>query len=279
MGFDSETEFERALIKELTRNGWTEVLHYPNEADLIKNWANILFQNNKGIDKLNNQPLTDGEMRQILDYIQEHHSPLALNGFINGKSVTVTRDNPNDPLHYGKEVSLIIYDRLEIAAGKSCYQIAEQPRYEHHDDILPNRRGDFMMLINGMPVIHVELKSSKVPAIQSANQISKYSHEGLFTGIFSLVQIFVAMNPEEMLYFANPGQDGVFNRDYYFHWADFNNEPINDWKQLASVFLSIPMAHQMIGFYTVADQGDGILKVLRSYQYYAANAISTRWQR
>ena len=84
------------------------------------------------------------------------------------------------------------------------------------------------------------------------------------------------MNPEETLYFANPGPEGAFNSNYYFHWADFNNEPINDWKKIGSTLLSIPMAHQLIGFYTVADDADGVLKVMRSYQYYASNAISDR---
>lgn len=91
-----------------------------------------------------------------------------------------------------------------------------------------------------------------------------------------MVQVFVAMEPEESVYFANPGMDGKFNKDYYFHWADFNNEPINDWKKVASLLLSIPMAHQLIGYYTVADDADGVLKVMRSYQYYAANAISDK---
>lgn len=148
--------------------------------------------------------------------------------------------------------------------------------------MLNDRRGDLMLLINGMPVIHIELKRSGVPVSQAYNQIEKYSFEGVFTGLFSLVQVFVAMNPEETRYFANPGPDGKFNTDYYFHWADFNNEPINDWKAIASSLLSIPMAHQLIGFYTVADNADGVLKVMRSYQYYAASAISdvvskTKW--
>ena len=56
----------------------------------------------------------------------------------------------------------------------------------------------------------------------------------MFSGLVSRVQIFVAMNPEETVYFANPGTDGKFNTDYYFHWADFNNEPINYWKEIAS---------------------------------------------
>jgi len=84
------------------------------------------------------------------------------------------------------------------------------------------------------------------------------------------------MEPNESVYFANPGMEGKFNKDYYFHWADFNNEPINDWKQIASTLLSIPMAHQLIGLYTVADDADGVLKVMRSYQYYAAHAISDK---
>lgn len=277
MGFNSEKDFEDALIRELICHGWSEdVLMYPTEQELINNWAEILFKNNSGIDRLNDQPLTEGEMGQLLEQIRELGNPVALNGFINGKTVSITRDNEKDKLHFGKEVSLTVYDRHEVAAGQSCYQIARQPKFKSKNRILPDRRGDFMLLINGMPVIHVELKSSKVPALQAANQIEKYSHEGVFSGLFSLVQIFVAMNPEEMVYFANPGKDGVFNRNYFFHWANFNNVPVNDWKEIVSQFLYIPMAHMMIGYYTVADNADGVLKVLRSYQYYAASAISNK---
>lgn len=276
MAFAKESDFENALIKMLTEScGWeSEVLQYKTEKDLLRNWANILFDNNRSIDRLNDYPLTDGEMQQIIEQIETLRTPLKLNGFINGKSVSITRDNPDDKAHFGKEVSLKIYDRQEIAAGQSRYQIAQQPKFTAKTSILPNRRGDFVLLINGMPVIHVELKKSGVPVSQAYNQIEKYSHEGVFTGLFSLVQVFVAMNPEEAVYFANPGPEGKFNPDFYFHWADFNNEPIDDWKTLASTLLSIPMAHQLIGFYTVADDSDGILKVMRSYQYYAANKIS-----
>jgi len=282
--FNKESEFEQALIKILTQKGWEkEIIKYPTEKDLIKNWANILFDNNRGIDRLNNYTLTDGEMEQIMEQIVALRTPLKLNGFINGKTVSITRDNPDDVLHFGKEISLKIYDRREIAAGQSRYQIVHQPNFPTKSKILNDRRGDIMLLINGMPVVHIELKRSGMPVSQAYHQIEKYSNEGIFTGLFSLVQIFVAMCPDETRYFANPGPEGKFNPDYYFHWADFNNEPINDWKSIASYFLSIPMAHQLIGFYTVADDSDGVLKVMRSYQYYAANAISdkvskTKWE-
>lgn len=283
MTFKNELEFEKALIKILSEKGWEEeVLENYTEKQLIENWASILFENNRGIDRLNNYPLTDGEMMQILETIESLKTPLKLNGFINGKTVTIKRDHPEDVAHFGKEISLKIYDRREIAAGQSRYQIARQPRFPNKNKILNDRKGDFMLLINGMPVIHVELKKSDIPVSQASYQIEKYSYEGVFTGLFSLIQIFVAMTPEETIYFANPGPEGRFNKDFYFHWADFNNEPINNWKDVASSLLSIPMAHQLIGFYTVADNSDGVLKVMRSYQYYAANAISdkvskTKW--
>ena len=266
------------MIHELRQRGWgdADVIKNPSEVDLLANWKQILFENNRGKDRLNEFPLTDGEMQQIMEQITALRTPLKLNGFINGKTVAITRDNRDDTLHFGKEVSLKIYDRHEIAAGQSRYQIAQQPRYARGGQLLNDRRGDLLLLINGMPVIHIELKRSGVAVSQAYNQIEKYSREGIFTGLFSLIQIFVAMEPAEALYFANPGPDGAFNKDYAFHWADFNNEPVNEWKTFTSSLLSIPMAHQLIGFYTVADESDGVLKVMRSYQYYAAHAISDK---
>ncbi len=276
MQFNSEVEFEKAVIEKLIECGWEkDVIYYPTEEELIDNWADILFKNNQHIDRLNDCPLTKTEMDQIIEQIIALQSPMKLNGFINGKSVAIKRDNLDDKLHFGKEVSLKIYDRQEIALGESRYQIVSQPKFKTKSAILNDRRGDLMLLINGMPVIHMELKRSGVEVSQAYNQIEKYSHEGVFRGIFSLIQVFVAMQPEETKYFANPGE-GKFNQDFYFHWADFNNELINYWSDVVANLLNIPMAHQLIGFYTVADSSDGILKVMRSYQYYAANGIADK---
>lgn len=277
MTFNDELEFEKNVIDLLTENGWEKnILKNKTEKDLIENWANILFENNNIKDRLNDCRLTEGEMWQIIDQINQLRTPLKLNGFINGGSVTIKRDNEEDKLHFGKEISLKIYDRAEIIGGQSRYQIAEQPIFKAKNNIFPNRRGDFMLLINGMPLFHIELKKSGIPVSQACNQIKKYAHEGVYTGLFSLVQIFVVMNPEETKYFANPGPDNEFNEKYFFHWADFNNNHINDYKQITSTLLHIPTAHQLIGFYTVADNTDGILKIMRSYQYYAANGIADR---
>ena len=115
MIFNKESDFEEALIKILSEKGWEkEVLKNYSEQDLLQNWANILFENNRDIDRLNDYPLTDGEMQQILEQIKNLRTPLKLNGFINGKSVSVIRDNPDDKLHFGKEVKETISRVLKI---------------------------------------------------------------------------------------------------------------------------------------------------------------------
>lgn len=274
--YNDELQFEHDFIRSLQEKGWNDgVLKNPTEKDLLNNWARILFENNRQIDRLNDYPLTDGEIGQIIEQINKLKYPIKLNNFINGGTISIVRDNENDKIHFGKEVSLKIYDKQEIAAGQSRYQIAEQPIFHKKSSVLNSRRGDVMLLINGMPLFHIELKKSNISVKQATNQIEKYSHEGIYSsGIYQLVQIFVAMTPEETVYFSNPGPSGTFNPSFYFHWENFNNEVINNWKEITSKLLSIPMAHQLIGFYTVADDTDNVLKVMRSYQYYAANKIS-----
>lgn len=269
--FNKEADFENALIALLSTKSWEkEVLRYPTEEKLIANWQEHLNKTNQHIDKLD-VPLLRTEMNQILEQVQALKTPYALNGFINGKTVAIKRENEKSR-HFGKEVSLDIFDREEISAGKSRYQIAQQPRFSPRSDLYPKQRGDLMLLINGMPMFHIELKRSGVPISQATNQIERYHKAGAFSGIFSLVQVFVAMTQEECRYFANTS--GQLNPAFYFRWADFNNVYMNDWDKVATHFLSIPMAHQFIGDYTIADAKDEQLKVLRSYQYYAVNKIA-----
>ena len=272
MPYNDELLFEKDLVKYLyTSCGWEKnVIKNPTEDDLIDNWAKILFDNNNDVDHLNGHPLTKGEMQQIISIVDSLKSPYKLNSFINGGSVTITRDNPDDPDNFGKPVTLKIYSRNEIAAGSSRYQIVEQPRFKTTNNVYPSRRGDVMLLINGMPVYHIELKKSNVDITHAERQIEKYMANNAFTGIFSLVQVFIAMNPEDAVYYANPGPQGKFNPLYYFHWTDSQNNYIREWNKFAHSLLMIPRAHEIIGFYTVPDGSDGILKVLRPYQIYAA---------
>ena len=84
MIFSKEADFEEALIKVLVEHGWENtILKNPTEDDLLRNWANILYENNRGIDRLNDYPLTDSEMKQVLDQVISLRTPLKLSGFIN----------------------------------------------------------------------------------------------------------------------------------------------------------------------------------------------------
>lgn len=283
MTFRTEQQFEDALIHMLvTQKGWSGgVLKNPTEQDLVDNWARLLSRMNNQKDRLNGVPLNNDEMNQVIQQINNQQTPLLKNEFINGESISIKRENKADKDHYGKEVSLKLFDKKEIAGGDSNYQIAQQPRFVSKDKVKGDNRGDYMLLINGMPVIHVELKRSGVPISNAVNQIQRYIHNGAFsTGIYSLVQIFAVMTPNEMRYFANPGNDPAahINPNYIFKWANFYNEHIGDWKKIADTFLSIPLAHQLIGYYTVADKADGVLKVLRSYQINAVKEIVDRIQ-
>lgn len=279
--FEKEKDFEETLIKFLKKEcAWDGgVLKYPTEQDLLDNWARIIYQRNCDPDVLGDYRLTDGEMDQIIAQVESLRTPYKLNGLINGKTVTIRRDNEQDERHFGQDVSLVIFDeptKKEDGNGKrgNIYQIAQQPYFESLNPTVGEKRGDLMLLINGMPLIHVELKRTGVDVSEAWRQIELYSHNGVFAhGIYALIQVFVAMTPEETLYFANPGPDGEFDSNYFFHWGDFDNEPVNEWSEVARDLLIIPMAHELISLFCVADERDEKLKVMRSYQIWAVRKI------
>ena len=284
--FDKESEFESALCDLLTQHSWDpEVLMHPTEEELVDNWAKIIYSMNREQEKLGSYPLTSTEMQQIIDQVNMWHTPYEINRRINGREIQIKRDNPEDTQNCGKEVYLKIFDPEEISAGQSRYQIVRQPHFRTAHPLAGDRRGDLMLLINGMPLFHIELKRSRKDVAEAIFQQKRYMHEGVFSrGIFSMVQIFVAMTPECTRYFANPGSEDGFVKENQFHWADFNNDEIFDWQRVATELLMIPMAHQLIGYYTIADDKDQTLKVLRSYQYHAVTSIcdathNTDWNR
>ena len=277
--YEHELPFEKDLVNLLVNEkGWVDGFFMnPSEEDLIKNWADIIYHNNRKPERLGDYRLTEGEIAQLMEQIDNAVTPLQKNELITNGELQIVRDNPEHKDMFGKTVTLYIFDRNEIARGRSKYQIARQPQFPTADPIMRDRRGDVMLLINGLPVIHVELKSSKGNLHTALDQLQTYSDLGIYNkGLFSLVQIFVAMTPEDMRYLANPGFGVKFNKDLIFNWADADNIPQTHWKYIAETFLSIPMAHQLIGYYTVADKGDNTLKVLRSYQYYAADRIAKK---
>lgn len=286
-GRHGELNFEADFIEQLKTVGWdNHVLHNPTNDDLIRNFRQIINQNN--IARLDSIPLSDSEMSQIMDVINnKYNTPVAANVFINGKTLAIKCDVVRPSYNLGDEIYLDIFQSSEVAGGRSVYQIAEQPMFKtgaKYND----RRGDVMLLINGLPLIHIELKASGHDITEATTQIQKYMNENVFVGMFGLVQVFFAMTPEDVVYFANANP--IVNNAFIFHWGDMNNDSIRDWQELIkgpNQILSIPEAHQLIAYYTTAsipknDHGcienlnAGILMVGRSYQIHAIQNIVRR---
>ena len=278
-GSHGELNFEADVVELLTKAGWEkEILKNKTVPELIENWREILFERNR--KTLNNVPLSDDEMDRVMDTVRlQANTPVKANHFINGRPIAIKRDlNSPDTQHAGHEVYLDLFSAAEIAGGSSRYQIAEQT-YFSTDPQYNDRRGDITLLINGMPVIHMELKASGVDVSEATNQIIKYANEGVWTGFMGLVQVFWAMTPEDAVFFANAGDARNFNSEFFFRWGDRDNNVVKDWRELITGeyhILSIPEAHKLIGYYTVADTAKDVLKVCRSYQYAAIRAIVGR---
>ena len=140
--FDKELEFEKALCELLPKHGWSDnILHHSTEQELIDNWAGIIYDMNREMERLGNYPLTSSEMQQIIDQVNMCGSPYKVNKFINGKFVCIKRDNPADTLNCGKEVYLKIFDPAEISSGQSRYQSVRQPRFRASNPLAGDRRG------------------------------------------------------------------------------------------------------------------------------------------
>lgn len=279
-GPHGELNFEADFISALQSAGWVEVLKNKTEKELIENWRKIISERNTGV--LNGVPLSESEMSLVVSDMRNKVSlgPCSTNRYIIDSNITIRRDIDSlDTEHQGKDVILDIFQGPEAAGGTSRYQIVEQPIFERADDNHPDRRGDVMLLINGMPVIHIELKTAAAGIEEAYNQIKKYAGEGIFSGFFGLIQVFWCITPEDAYYLANPGEASKFNDKFRFHWGDEKNNLIKDWRQLItgkSHILSIPEAHKMIAYYCAADMGQNILLVCRSYQYHSIKKIVAR---
>ena len=230
-----EADFEKDVVAKLNACGWTGganypfVLEYPTEEELIQNWANIIFEHNR--KELNNVPLNQDEIDKLLLKIRGK-TPCEINRIINSRLIDLIRSNKTDTENYNKTVYLEIYDRKKIQDGETVFQIVRQPVFERKTSIDRDRRGDLMLLINGMPLYHLELKRSDVPWEAAFNQLRLYHSEGIYSGFFSFVQIFVAMTPEESRYFANPGEYTKFNKNFAFKWAKERNVEVLEWERL-----------------------------------------------
>jgi len=266
-----EAMIEQKLIEQLVYGDsqWTYREDLKTEADLWANFKYILEQNNKG--RLNGQNLSDSEFEQVKNQLQFSSFYKAGEWLVgeNGKvQVHVQRDT--ERLH------LVVMNHEHIAGGSSVYEVINQySALKSEDDVTVterDRRFDVTLMINGLPMIHIELKNKQHSYMDGFWQIKKYIGEGKFTGIFSAVQMFVISNGVNTKYFS-AASDTELNPKFISGWLDADNNPVADYLDFAKSVLRIPEAHEMIARYTVLDEDAKRLILLRPYQIHAIESI------
>ena len=266
-----ESIIEKKLIDQLVYGDsqWTYREDLKTEEELWDNFRYILEQNNK--DRLNGEPLTDAEFEQVKNQLQFSSFYKAGEWLVgeNGKvQVHVQRDT--ERLH------LVVMNHEHIAGGSSVYEVINQYSALKSDENSKaparDRRFDVTLLINGLPLIHIELKNKQHSYKEAFEQIKKYIGEGKFTGIFSAVQMFVISNGVDTKYFS-AASDMELNFKFVSGWLDKYNNPVTDYLDFARNVLRIPEAHEMIARYTVLDEEAKRLILLRPYQIHAIEAI------
>ena len=266
-----ESMIEEKLIEQLIYGDsqWTYREDLKTEEDLWANFRYILEQNNK--DRLDGEGLSDSEFEQVKNQLQFSSFYKAGEWLVgeNGKvMVHVQRDM--EKLH------LVVMNHEHIAGGSSVYEVINQYKALKSDDEdstdVRDRRFDVTLMINGLPMIHIELKNKQHSYMDGFWQIKKYIGEGKFTGIFSAVQMFVVSNGVDTRYFAAAG-DTELNPKFMSGWVDRKNNPVSDYLSFAKSVLRIPQAHEMIARYTVLDEDSRRLILLRPYQIHAIESI------
>ena len=267
-----EKTIEDKLIEQLTegKSQWTYRPDLHTEEELWANLRSILERGNKAV--LDGKPLTDQEFEQVknqLSFATFYDAAKWIAGENGIAHVYVQRDT--------ETVQLTALKRDDIAGGSSVYEVINQYRAlkDDEEDIhSQNRRFDVSLLINGIPLIHIELKNRQHSYLDGFRQIRKYIREGKFTGIFSAVQMFVVSNAVDTKYFAAASEEEL-NEKFLSGWEDFANNPVTDYLKFAENVLKIPEAHQMVMKYAVLDQEARKILLLRPYQIHAIEAVRT----
>lgn len=275
--YQDEAEIEHRLIDVLGegRNQWTYRPDIKSEDALWENLRAKVVQNN--LSELEDIPLTDKEFESIkLALLSKTQTPFEAAKWLKGENGIARLVIQREDTSLG-ELSLIIYSNREIGGGISTYEVVHQiaKRREHIDS--RDRRFDVTLLINGLPIVQIELKkvTAKDGVYQAFNQIKKYAEEGLFkNNIFSTLQLFVVSNEQTTRYFANALSKDMHQK-LLFSWRTSDNKKVDHLYEFCKQVLNIPDAHRLIAHYTIVsdDQDNKHLMVLHPYQIHAIEAL------
>ncbi|MCL1949503.1 MAG: type I restriction endonuclease subunit R [Turicibacter sp.] len=268
--YTGELKIENDMIRQLVEgeSQWTYRKELVTEDLLWNNFFQILESNN--VSKLDGHPLTEQEKNQVknqLNFVNYYEAAKWISGENGIAKVQVQREDAT--------LGTIRLDTLwrdNVAGGHSCYEVVNQVVRDKANPEDSNRRLDVTLLINGLPMIQIELKRRSEPFMDAFRQIQKYDKEGKFRGIFSSLQMFVVSNGTETRYIA-AARENKLNDQFLTKWVDEDNLPVTGLMEFADEVLSIPRAHQMVMQYSVIDDAKKALILLRPYQIHAIEKV------
>lgn len=270
INYTDELEIEKQMIEQLTsgESQWTYRKELNTEELLWDNFFEKLEQNNVRV--LDGNPLTKQEKEQIknqLNFVNYYEAAKWIVGENGIAKVQVQREDAA----LGT-IRLEVLWRDNVAGGKSSYEVVNQVIREKTRQENKDRRLDVTLLINGLPMIHIELKRRSEPFMAAFHQIKKYDKEGNFRGIYSTTQMFVVSNGTDTRYIA-AARENKINDQFLIKWVDENNVPVTNLTEFTAQVLSIPRAHQMVMQYAVIDEDKKALILLRPYQVHAIERV------
>lgn len=252
MVYQSEFALENEMMEQLESNGY-ETVTIRNEQQLLDNFRAIL--NERHADKFNNQPLTDKEFQRLLT-------------MINGKSIFESARILRDKLPLKRddesEEYLSFLDTKNWCKNKFqiTNQVSVNDKYK--------ARYDVTILVNGLPLVQIELKRRGVDINEAFNQVMRYRKQN-YTGLFRYIQLFVISNGVETRYLSN--NDGDILKSHMFYWSDKDNKRINNLSDFTNSFLRPCQLAKMISRYMIINETDHILMAMRPYQVHAVEAL------
>lgn len=257
MPVQSEAALEKGLIDTLQKMNY-EYVHIEEEKNLSANFKRQLEKHNKKkLEELGRTEFTESEFEKILIYLE---------GGTRFEKAKKLRDLFPLELESGERLWVEFLNRTHWCQNE--FQVSNQITVEGRKKC----RYDVTILINGLPLVQIELKRRGVELKQAYNQIQRY-HKTSFHGLFDYIQLFVISNGVNTRYFANNPNSGY---KFTFNWTDAANVPFNDLEKFANVFFDKCTLGKIIGKYIVLHEGDKCLMVLRPYQFYAVEKILDR---
>lgn len=257
MPVQSEAALENGLIATLQKMNY-EYVHIEEGKNLSANFKKQLEKHNKKkLEELGRTEFTESEFEKIQIYLE---------GGTRFEKAKKLRDLFPLELESGERLWVEFLNRTHWCQNE--FQVSNQITVEGRKKC----RYDVAILINGLPLVQIELKRRGVELKQAYNQIQRY-HKTSFHGLFDYIQLFVISNGVNTRYFANNPNSGY---KFTFNWTDSANVPFNDLEKFATIFFDKCTLGKIIGKYIVLHEGDKCLMVLRPYQFYVVEKILDR---